>query len=129
MNFVEMPQPFKLPIESFKIRISRRYVKPITIIAIYRPSDTIPVLEALEAELISNGQNEMYLIGDFNLSNEKSKFELKTLLYQTTILPTYHKPTRTTAKCTSIHDLIITNRPNFQIKRLVLEPCESQIMI
>jgi len=113
----------KHPIESIKLTIKKKFVKPFTIIALYRPRK-LPVGEYREIEklVVSHSEPDTYIIGDLNLdfsrpiTPECRKF--RSMLFQHGFIqlvsdPTHHYVSNGVHK-SSVIDLIITNSKSFQ---------------
>jgi len=110
-----LPSPFTKPTESIKVEIKRPNLRSITVILVYRLSNTKKSFESeLELELNRNTENETYLLGDFNIDllklSDPTATNLKKLIFSNNFEQVISKPTRVTPTSKSLIDLIILNR-------------------
>jgi hypothetical protein len=100
-------------VQSIQFTISKQYIKPILIMALYRVSDTpARFIDELENEININREREIYVIGDLNINQLSFKENvLRPLLQRTSMKQLINQPTRITEESRSLIDVIITTNP------------------
>jgi|GEM_PF-2076559 len=102
------------PTDAIKLTIKKPHLKPITILALYRPSYTNnSFFTQLEEEIMLIG-SEFFIIGDLNidqLKKDNNFVTLNSIIVQNNLSQLIQKATRVTEKSSSLIDLIITNTP------------------
>jgi len=109
----ESSNQFQSPVDAIKFTIKKPYMKPVKIVAIYRPSYTPEnFFDSLDSELSSLTNFESFFLGDFNLNMHSlipSVAKFKTIVKNNGFSQMIKNDTRTTAKSSTIIDLILTN--------------------
>jgi hypothetical protein len=102
-------------VQSIQFKISKEYIKPILIIALYRVSDTpARFIDELENEITNNREKEIYVIGDLNMNQLSFKDNiLRPFLIRTSMKQLIKQPTRITEESRSLIDVIMTTSPEY----------------
>jgi hypothetical protein len=106
---------FTNPTDAVKIQIRKQYVKPINIIALYRPGYTPPLfLDQFEKEILCSKSLQSYFIGDLNYNmkepiTDANSRAIRSLFTQHDFRQLITEPTTHSG---SLIDLIIANYPD-----------------
>lgn len=111
--------------EILHILVTKTYIKPIHIILVYKkPTENISSLtESLRAHLQLCNDDEVYVMGDFNVNVLKYTNDTKQLI---NLMSEFNhkqlikKPTRTTMNSATLIDCIFTNRPNINLHQDII---------